>query len=74
MSSVKETQVYWVREDLTCDNCNETMISRNVILLSYPPQYQYYCPKCDTTETSLTMYPNYVEKEKEQEYAILQVP
>lgn len=34
-----------------CDNCGRDM-KCDMVLTSYPPQYQYRCPECGATETS----------------------
>lgn len=44
-------------DDIYCDICGEKM-ENNIQLLTYPPQFEYICPKCGNTEISKTKYPN----------------
>ena len=39
---------------LICPHCHCVLKQRNVVLTSYPVQFQYYCPKCNYYETSYT--------------------
>ena len=37
-------------EEAVCDKCGSIMESTGAVLMSYPEQYPYVCPKCGWTE------------------------
>ena len=54
---VKSNEVKTYIEKLYCDNCGKEMIMSDMVLLSYPTQYIYKCPKCEIEITSEIQYP-----------------
>ena len=41
------TERKFVDTDVECPNCGALLKKRvDVILTSYPPQFEYYCPNC----------------------------
>lgn len=68
----KKVNVRPVKVYLMCDECGINMERPdNIILTSYPPQYNYVCPKCGRTETSTQGYP-YIDFVEEVEVDIIQ--
>jgi len=47
-----------------CPKCGIELKKSNVVLTTYPEQYQYYCEKCDFTSTSTTNYPHICYKDE----------
>ena len=45
---------------LYCNKCGEEMKDTNIVLSSYPPQYQYICPKCNSKINSINKYPEII--------------
>lgn len=65
--NVKPIKVY-----LICDNCGTEMERPDdLVLATYPPQYNYACPKCGRTETSTQGYP-YIDFVEEGEFDVLE--
>ena len=60
----KESVVTPVIIAAECPNCNSELRKSNVVLATYPPEYQYYCEACGFTATSRINYPYvyYVDK------------
>lgn len=46
-----------VIEKLLCDTCGTEMQLDPVVLTTFPPQYQYKCPKCQITIINDKVYP-----------------
>jgi len=42
---------------MDCSNCFTEMELQPIVLTTYPPMYQYVCPKCGHYETSHELYP-----------------
>ena len=59
---VKKTEVRTYINRLYCDKCGTEMETSPVVLTTYPPQYQYKCPKCGECTVSTNSYP-YIEYE-----------
>lgn len=55
----KEFPAKIVVVDYVCDECGEGHMVRkdNIVLTSYPPQYQHVCTNCEATENFTTVYP-----------------
>lgn len=45
------------QEELYCDSCDEKMKTTNIVITTYPEQFEYYCPKCNNKITSFNSYP-----------------
>lgn len=42
----------WKRTDIECPVCRGTIYKNiGIVLTSYPPQYQYKCPRCGWFDT-----------------------
>lgn len=54
-------------EELYCDECGAKMEASCEVLCSYPPQYKYYCIRCNNTYTSREIYPRLVYDWEEEE-------
>ena len=54
---VKKTEVKTFINRIYCDKCGTEMRTSPVLLTTYPPQYQYECPKCGELLTSTVCYP-----------------
>lgn len=61
---IKTKEVKTYINKLYCDNCIDEveMLSTNSILLTNPPQYTYFCPRCNHTITLTTVYPSITYK------------
>ena len=44
-------------EVLNCDNCGIEMVQENYALTSYPPQYVYKCPMCNSQHITTELFP-----------------
>lgn len=65
--NVKPVKVY-----LMCDKCGVEMERPDeFVFTTYPPQYEYVCPKCGKKETSTQGYP-YIDFVEEDEVDILE--
>lgn len=53
----KELAVKPVFVKALCPKCGIELRKSDIILTTYPTQYQYYCEKCDFISTSTTNYP-----------------
>jgi len=50
-------------EYLLCKECEAIMeIDDSIMLTSMPPQFKYYCTKCDTVQYNTKVYPIYTEE------------
>ena len=58
---IEEIQEYGnlkkVKHTLICPNCRIPLESNNIVLTTYPAQYQYYCKECNYQTTSSLIYP-----------------
>lgn len=43
-----------------CEKCNEPLVRTNIVLTSDPPQFRYYCKKCNEYSISRNQYPQIV--------------
>ena len=56
MEITKRVNTY--QTDLYCDKCGGKMRrSSSVVLMTYPPRYQYTCDKCGMNTTATVDYP-----------------
>lgn len=51
----------YIQKEAYCDDCNEKLISTGITLMSFPPQVEMKCPKCNKRY-------NFYEKELEGEW------
>lgn len=60
---VKEQEVKVFMERLFCNKCETEMEPTGVVLCSFPPQYEHYCPNCNNRLNVSKSYPSvkYVE-------------
>jgi len=49
-----------------CPDCNLELEESPVVLTSYPPQFQYFCPQCGYGYTTTEKYPK-IDFEEEVE-------
>lgn len=55
IKKAKVTAIYQI--NMYCDDCGTRMEKDNLLLPSYPPQFQYRCPNCGHTALSQISYP-----------------
>lgn len=53
----------YVPVNAACSNCGGQLYrNTSIVLTSYPPQHQYWCPQCGNIETSWLHLPEYQRK------------
>lgn len=53
----KEFLKYRKVHRIYCSDCNVEMKQSGMVYATYPPLYEYVCPKCNHKMTSSVMYP-----------------
>lgn len=62
---IKETKMVPYRQELNCYCGGEfERMNPDIVLTTYPPQYQYMCNKCGNRITDSEVYPKIVYKEE----------
>ena len=54
---IKKHQVRPYISKAYCPDCDKELERSDVVLTTYPAQYQYFCPECGYGYTSFDMYP-----------------
>lgn len=57
---VKKAEVKTFIKRLYCDDCGELMVKLDMVLTSYPVQFQYHCNNCNAVVNSTISYPEQV--------------
>ena len=66
----KRFDVKPIKIEAVCDCGGVYEMNSNLVLNTYPPQYQYKCNKCGKTTTSTEIYPKILHEEIQNEIEI----
>ena len=64
---IKKIKVETYLTRLYCYKCGEEMAQGDTVLTTYPQQYSYHCPKCNSVITDTKDYPYTTFKEVKDE-------